>query len=264
MRLLKNEKQIFSLRFDADVADTADQVIGRRFAIFHSHHLDGISLIVGPENEVSTGSFHVLYRTCAIFEDGVHVELSFAVGLERVVVTVDQEGSAREESRVHAHAFAAIYFNDYETFPLFALGAFGFRFQLLEKRLLEFQDFLDVHAGDERLGGGDGSIGEKDVLKFIVAGRQDGSALVNFRRVEKIQHGKMLNGEDPIHALEAEAALAIQEVGDVSLFKSRLLRQAEAGQFAFLYALPNRVTEIILQHPEFHSWEYTTRGIAIR
>lgn len=101
-------------------------------------------------------------------------------------------------------------------------------------------------------------------MEFVVAGRQNGSALIDFRRVEQIQHGEMLNGENTIHALQAEAALAIQEVGDVSLFESRLLRETKTGQFAFFYTLPNRVAEIILQHPEFHSWEYTTRGIAIR
>ena len=105
---------------------------------------------------------------------------------------------------------------------------------------------------------------EQNILKLIVAGRQDGRALVDFRRIEQIEHGEMLHVQDFIHAFEAEAALAVEEVGDVSLLKARLLRQAEAGEIAFLDALPKRVAQIFLQHPEFHSLEYSTGVIAIR
>ena len=161
------------------------------------------------------------------------------------------------KARVHAHAFAAVDLDEHEALPLFAV-AFGFRFQLLKKSFLEFQNFLDVHAGDEGMGGGHGSVGEEDVLKLVVAGRQNGSALVDLGGIEQVEDGKMLDGEDPVHAFEAEAALTIQEVGDVSLFKTRLLRQAEAGEVAFLDALPKSIPQIVLQNSEFHnSREYT-------
>ena len=42
----------------------------------------------------------------------------------------------------------------------------------------------------------------------------------------------MLDGEDLFHALEAEAAFAIEEVGNMRLFKSSLLGQMESGEFA--------------------------------
>jgi hypothetical protein len=67
----------------------------------------------------------------------------------------------------------------------------------------------------------------------------------------------MLDGQYPVHALEAQAALAIQEVGDVGLLESCLLGQAEAGQLPFIDAPPKSFAEVVLQHSEFHSWEYS-------
>jgi hypothetical protein len=74
----------------------------------------------------------------------------------------------------------------------------------------------------------------------------------------------MLDGQNPVHALKAQAALAIQEVGDVSLLESGLLCQPEPGQIAFVDALPKSFAEVVLQYSEFHSWEYSMRLIAIR
>ena len=48
----------------------------------------------------------------------------------------------------------------------------------------------------------------------------------------------MLDGKDLVHAFEAQAALPIQEVGDMGLFESGLLCQTEAGQIACIDALP--------------------------
>jgi hypothetical protein len=115
-----------------------------------------------------------------------------------------------------------------------------------------------VHAGDQRLGGGDSSIGKQDILKFVIAGGKDGSALVDFRRIQEIEDLQMLDSQYAIHALKTEAALAIEEIGDVSLFETRLLRQTEAGEVAFINALPKSVAKIILQDSEFHSREYST------
>ncbi len=114
------------------------------------------------------------------------------------------------------------------------------------------------------MGGSDGSVGQEDVLELVVAGRQDGSAFVNLSRVEQIQYRKMLHGQHPVHALEAQAALTIQEIGDMGLLKASLLCQAEARQIAFLDALPESLAQIVLQHSEFHSREYSTGLIAIR
>ena len=39
--------------------------------------------------------------------------------------------------------------------------------------------------------------------------------------------------------------------------ESSLLCQTEAGQIAFINALPKSFAQVILQHSEFHSWEYS-------
>lgn len=167
-------------------------------------------------------------------------------------MAVDEERGAGKQARIHAHSFAGVHFNYYEAFPLLAI-AFNFGFQFLEKCLLEFQNFFHVHAGEQGLSGGDGSIGEKDILKLVVTGGQDGSAFVDFGGIEEIENGKVLNGEDAIHAFETEAAFAIEEVGDVSLLEPGLLGQTEAGEIAFLDTLPKSIAEIVLQNSEFHS-----------
>jgi len=115
-----------------------------------------------------------------------------------------------------------------------------------------------MHAGDERLGGSGGSVGEHDVFKFVAARRQDGGALVDFGRIEQIEYGETLDGEHFVHAFEAEAALPVEEVGDVGLLESGLLCEPEAGEFAGFDALPQYLAKIILQDFEFHGPEYST------
>lgn len=172
-------------------------------------------------------------------------------------MAVDQECGSGQQPGVHAHAFAVVYLDEDEAFPLLAIP-FGLGFQLLKKRFLKFKDFFDVHAGDKGVSGGHGSVDEEDVLEFIVAGRQDGSALVHLGGVEQIENGKMLDGQDPVHALEAQTTLTIQEIGDVSLFKAGLLCQPEAGEVAFINALPKCFPQVVLQHSEFHGRQYST------
>ncbi len=173
-------------------------------------------------------------------------------------MAIDEQGGAGQKAGVHAHAFAGVGFDEDEALPAGTV-AFDFRLELLQKTLFEFQDLLDMHAGKEGMGGGDGAVGDEDVLKFVIAGRQDGSALIDFGGVEEIEDGEMLDGEDPIHAFEAEAALAVQEVGDVSLLESGLLGQAKSGEIAVFNAFPKSIAKIFLQDAEFHgSREYST------
>jgi hypothetical protein len=42
------------------------------------------------------------------------------------------------------------------------------------------------------------------------------------------------------------------------------LSQTEAGQIAFINALPKCIAQVVLQHSKFHSWEYSMGLIAIR
>lgn len=146
MDLARTENH-FLLGFDAYVADPAYEIIGCGFALVHGHDVDGIGLVVGAQNQLVSGGFHVFNSAGSVFKDGVHVELALSVGLEGVVVAVDEECGTGQETRVHAHAFAAVDFNDNEAFPMLPI-TFSFRLELFEKCFLELQNLLDVHAGD--------------------------------------------------------------------------------------------------------------------
>jgi hypothetical protein len=63
----------------------------------------------------------------------------------------------------------------------------------------------------------------------------------------------MLHIQDFVHAFQAEATLAIEEVGDVGLLESGLLREAKSRQLAFFNAIPQGLTQIFLQCLEFHA-----------
>ena len=126
------------------------------------------------------------------------------------------------------HRFPGIELDEHKALPGRTI-AFDFGFELAQEVFLELENFLHVHAGDQGLGGSGGGVGEQNVFEFVVAGRQDGGALVDLGGIEQIEDGKMLDGENFVHAFDAEAALAVEEVGDMGLFESGLLRESKAG-----------------------------------
>ena len=75
---------------------------------------------------------------------------------------------------------------------------------------------------------------------------------------------QMLNGENAVHTFNAEAALTIEEVGNVSLLEASLLSQTETGKIAFLDTLPKCVAQIFLKHPELHEWKCITIMYSLR
>ena len=166
-------------------------------------------------------------------------------------MTVDQERGSGKQAGRHSLGVAGIELDQDEALPV-GTGAFGFRLQFVQEGFLEFEDVLHVHAGDEGLGGGGGGIGEDDVFEIVGAGGNHGGALVDLGGIEQVEDGEMLDLEDLVHALNAEAALAVEEVGDVGLFESGLLCQAEAGQLTCFNAIPKDFSEIVLQGLELH------------
>ncbi|PYX48854.1 MAG: hypothetical protein DMG83_00455 [Acidobacteria bacterium] len=62
----------------------------------------------------------------------------------------------------------------------------------------------------------------------------------------------MLHIQDFVHAFQAEAALAVEEVGNVRLLEAGLLGEAEAGKIALFNPVPERLAQIFLQRFEFH------------
>ena len=104
-------------------------------------------------------------------------------------------------------------------------------FELAEKGLLELEDVFDVHAGDEGQGGGGGGVGEEDVVELVAAGGKDGGALVDFGGIEQVEDGEVLDLEDLVHAFNAEAAFAVEEIGDMGLLESGQLGESKASKF---------------------------------
>ena len=143
-------------------------------------------------------------------------------------MAVDQEHGSWREAWGHGWGVFRVELDKYEALPGVAVTV-HFRTQLAEESLFELADFLDVHGGDERLGGG-GGIGEEDVFELVVTRGKDGGALVDLGRVQEVEDGEVLHLEDFVHAFDTEAALAVEEIRDVGLFESGLLGEFKAGQ----------------------------------
>src|SRR5208282_5572300 len=78
-------------------------------------------------------------------------------------------------------------------------------------------------------------------------------ALVDLGRIEQVEDGEVLHGQNSVHTFEAEAALLVEKIGDVSLPEAGLLGEPESGQFACLDSFPQYLAKIFLQDFEFHS-----------
>ena len=242
------------LGFNADVADATDEVVGDGLVGIHTHDLDGVGVVVGTQDEMIVGEFHVLDSAGVLLADSVHVEIAFTIRLERVVVAVEENNGAGEEAGIHAHAAAAIHANDNKTFPGFAI-TLGFGTETAEEGAMELEELLDTHAHDEGLGGGDTAVDNADILKLILAGRRDAGAFVDFIGIEQVEDGQFLDLEDFVHAFQAQATLAVEEIGNVGLAEAGFLGEAESGEFTVGDALPKALAEIVLQSLEFHASE---------
>src|SRR4051812_21956491 len=171
-------------------------------------------------------------------------------------MAVDEERGSRGKAGRHGLGVAGVELDQDKAMPGRAVS-FGFGFQLAQEGFLEFQDVFHLHADDEGLFGGDGGIGEDDILEVVGAGRKDGSALVDLGRIEEVEGGEVLDLENLVHAFNAEAALAVEEIGDVGLFETGLLGEAESSEFPCFDAVPKNFSEIVLQDLELHYAEYS-------
>ena len=177
-------------------------------------------------------------------------------------MAVDQQGGSWQEAGRHGWDIALLRPDQHETMPGGAI-AFGFRLEPSQESFFEFEHGEDLVGRDQGACGGSRGRREQHVFELVATGRQDGGAFVDFGRIEKIEDGEVLDGEDLVHALEAEAAFAIEEVGNMRLFKSSLLGQMESGELAAFDALQKDSAEVILQNFELHWGEYSTGDWAI-
>ena len=166
-------------------------------------------------------------------------------------MSVDQERGSGGKAGRHGLCVAGILPDQDKPLPGGTV-AFGFGPELVEEGFLEFQDFLHVHTDDAGFSRGGGAIGEDYVFEVVAAGRKDGGALVDLGGIEQVEDGEVLDVEDLVHALDGEAALAVEEVGDVGLFEAGLLGEAVSGKFSCLNSLQKDFSEVILQGLELH------------
>ena len=165
-------------------------------------------------------------------------------------MAVEEQRGPGQETGKHAGGVPGIELDEDEASPVGTI-AFGFGLELAEEGLLEFQGLEHAVGSDEGVDGG-GGFGKQDVFELVGAGGDDGGAFVDFGGIEQVEDGEMLNGEDFVHTLEAETALAIEEVGDVGLFESGLLGESESGKFAAIDPFPEDFAEVVLQGLELH------------
>src|SRR5579864_8833045 len=114
-------------------------------------------------------------------------------------MAVEQKHGAGGEAGGHGEGVLGIELDEDEALPGRA-GEIGFSLQLAQEAFLELADLLDVHGGDEGLGGGGWGIGEDDIFEIVVAGGKDGGTLVDFGGIEEVEDGKVLNLKNLVHA----------------------------------------------------------------
>ena len=175
-------------------------------------------------------------------------------------MAVYQKRRSGGKARGHGLGIGGIEFDQDKALPS-RVVALGVGPELVEKRLLELEEFLDVHAGDQGLGGSDGGIDHGYVFEVVGAGGQDGGAFINLGGIEEVEHGEVLDLKNLVHAFEAESALAVEEVGDVSLFEPGLLSQPEPGKFTCIDTVPEDIAKILLQGLELHDGRSIAPGL---
>jgi hypothetical protein len=166
-------------------------------------------------------------------------------------MAIDQDGGGGQEARKHTHTFASVDADGNETLPDLAI-ALGRRAQAAEKTGGELEDFLDHHAYDDRFRRGSAAIDQRDVLKIAIVGVDDAGAFIEFGRIQEVEDGEVLHGEDTVHAFQTEAAPGVEEIGNMSLFETGARGEFHTGQFAQLHLLVQALAKIVLKHFELH------------
>ena len=70
------------LGLNSYVTNASDDVVGGGFSFFDGHDFHRVCGVVGAQDEMAAGDFHVLHGAGVGFEYGVHVGFIFAVGFE--------------------------------------------------------------------------------------------------------------------------------------------------------------------------------------
>lgn len=142
-------------------------------------------------------------------------------------MAVDEQRGTGDQAGIHSLGLTGVELDENETVPGEAV-ALRFGPELAQEDFSEFKDFENPIGGDHGLSSGSG-IDQQNIFEFVRTGRQDGSTLVDFGGIEQVEDGKMLDGQDLVHAFEAQTALTVEEVRNVGLFEAGLVGEAKAG-----------------------------------
>src|SRR5260370_33417655 len=131
-------------------------------------------------------------------------------------MTVNEYSRARQSTWIHAHTVTRVHLYQNKASPMGSVTV-QVRTQLLEVRFLDLQDVFDVLAEDLRLTSGNVCFDQQHAFELVIAWWHNRSSLVDVSRVNQVEHRKPLRHQHAVHRVEAEAALAVQEVRDVRL-----------------------------------------------
>ena len=133
-------------------------------------------------------------------------------------MAIEEQRGAGGETRRHVEGLSSVEPYEDKALPGGTV-ALGLGPQIAKNTLLELENVNDAVGSNPRLDCG-GWIGEQDILELVWAGRQNGGSLVDLGGIEEVEDGEVLDREDFVHAFDAEAALAVEEIGDVGLLES--------------------------------------------
>jgi hypothetical protein len=94
---------------------------------------------------------------------------------------------------------------------------------------------------------------QEDIFKLSVPWRGDAGALINFFGIEQVKDGEPLDLKDFVHAIEAETALAVEEIGDMGLPEAGLLGEADTGELSVLDLPTKTLAKVFLQALKLHA-----------
>jgi hypothetical protein len=168
---------------------------------------------VGAEDETGLVEVDEAEEERAAAADGVERGLVGAVGSERVVVAVEDGDGSGGEERFHGGGLLGVGADGEKALPV-GVASGGAGAVVVQAGGGDLDGFDDGGSGDAGLvhGGGGGDDGDD----FDGVAGRDGSSGGEVER-EDLVDGEFLRGEDAVETFEGEGALAVEEVGDVSL-----------------------------------------------
>jgi hypothetical protein len=160
-------------------------------------------------------------------------------------MAVDQQGCTRSKKGRHGGRVLRIGPDEGEAGPEGSV-AFGFGLELAQETFPELENVDDLHGSDDGPGGSAGGSVSRTLSNSSSLGDRMEAHLLTSAESSKSRM-EMLEGENFVHAFDAETRLAIEGVGNVGLFKSSLPGETDSGKFCCLDAFPQDFAKIIFQ-----------------